>query len=47
MVLIAFFGVVWWAYSGRRKKRFEDDANSIFDEEEQKLHDASVKEVDK
>jgi cytochrome c oxidase cbb3-type subunit 4 len=47
MVLLAFAGVVWWAYSSRRKQRFEDDAKSIFDDEEEKVHDASVKEVDK
>lgn len=47
MVLIAFLAVVWWAYSKNRKKRFDDAANSIFDEEEQKVHDASVKERDK
>lgn len=47
MVLIAFLAVVVWAYSRKRKKRFDDAANSIFDQQEEKMHDASVKEVDK
>jgi cytochrome c oxidase cbb3-type subunit 4 len=47
LVMIAFFAVVWWAYSKRRKQRFDSAANSIFDEQEEKMHSASVKEVDK
>ena len=47
MVLVAFLAVVWWAYSKSRKKRFDDAANSIFDEGEKQMHDASVKETDK
>lgn len=47
MVLIAFLAVVWWAYSKNRKTRFDTAANSIFDEQENKVHEASVKEVDK
>lgn len=47
MVLIAFLAVVWWAYSKNRKARFDTAANSIFDEQENKVHEASVKEVDK
>lgn len=30
LVMIAFFGVCWWAFSPKRKKRFEDDANIPF-----------------
>jgi cytochrome c oxidase cbb3-type subunit 4 len=47
MVLIAFLAVVVWAYSRKRVKRFEEAANSIFDEQEEQVHEASMKEVDK
>lgn len=30
LVMIAFFGVCWWAFSPKRKKRFEEDANIPF-----------------
>ena len=33
VVLITFAGIVWWAYGGRRKQRFEQDAHIPFDEE--------------
>lgn len=33
-VMIAFAGVCWWAYAPRRKKRFEEDANLPFADEE-------------
>ncbi len=26
LALLAFLGVVWWAYSGKNKERFEEDA---------------------
>ncbi len=26
LALLAFLGVVWWAYSGKNKARFEEDA---------------------
>lgn len=46
LVMIAFFGVCWWAFSPRRKKRFEEDAKLPFadddvapgKEQEQKDH---------
>jgi cytochrome c oxidase cbb3-type subunit IV len=47
MVLIAFLAVVVWAYSRKRSKRFDAAANSIFDEDEEQVHAASMKEVDK
>ena len=28
--LIAFSGVIWWAYGSSRKKRFDDDAQIPF-----------------
>lgn len=30
LVMIAFFGVCWWAFSPKRKKRFEEDAKLPF-----------------
>jgi cytochrome c oxidase cbb3-type subunit IV len=30
MSFIAFMGVVFWAYSGKQKKRFDDAANLPF-----------------
>jgi cytochrome c oxidase cbb3-type subunit IV len=31
--LLIFIGVVWWAYSPRRKARFDDAARLVFDEQ--------------
>ena len=31
-LLVLFVGIVWWAYSKRRKGKFDDAANSIFEE---------------
>ncbi len=33
VVLITFAGIVWWAFDGRRKQRFDEDARIPFDEE--------------
>jgi cytochrome c oxidase cbb3-type subunit 4 len=32
--LIAFIGVIAWAYSTRRKGRFEDDGDMIFSDDD-------------
>ena len=29
-VFAVFLGIVWWAYTPRRKQRFDDDALIIF-----------------
>lgn len=34
LVFVLFIGVVWWAYGKRRSKRFDEAANSIFDEDD-------------
>ena len=34
-VAIAFFGVCWWAYSPKRKKKFDEAANLPFADEQQ------------
>lgn len=38
LVMIAFFGVCWWAFSPKRKRRFEDDANLPFADEDENKH---------
>ena len=40
LVMIAFFGVCWWAFSPRRRKRFDDAANLPF------ADDPAAKETD-
>jgi len=47
LALIAFLGVVWWAYSGRQKNRFSNAANSLFSDEEERLHRQSLEEMKK
>lgn len=34
LVFIAFLGVCWWAFSPKRKKRFEEDAQLPFADDE-------------
>lgn len=34
-VAIAFIGVCWWAFSPKRKKKFDEAANLPFADEEQ------------
>ncbi|MCP5160532.1 MAG: cbb3-type cytochrome c oxidase subunit 3 [Hahellaceae bacterium] len=34
LVMIAFTGVCWWAFGGRRKQRFDDAANLPFQDED-------------
>ena len=36
LVTIAFFGVCFWAFSPKLKKRFEDDAKLPFADEQKK-----------
>ena len=39
LMLFAIIGIGWWAFSPRRKKRFDDAANLPFaDESEQEIH---------
>jgi cytochrome c oxidase cbb3-type subunit 4 len=30
LALLAFLGIVWWAYSGRQRERFEQAAQAPF-----------------
>ncbi|MBD3584450.1 MULTISPECIES: cbb3-type cytochrome oxidase subunit 3 [Salinimonas] len=34
VVFVCFAGVVWWAFSGRNKKKFDDAANLPFADED-------------
>lgn len=34
LVFIAFIGVCWWAFSPKRKKRFDEDAQLPFADED-------------
>ena len=40
LALIAFCGIVWWAYAPTRRARFERDGLSVFDDERR---DAAVR----
>lgn len=33
IMMLVFGGIIWWAYSSRSKSKFDDAANSIFDED--------------
>jgi cytochrome c oxidase cbb3-type subunit 4 len=44
VVMVAFIGIVLWAWSGKRKQRFEEAANIPFDEDEQLQPDSKTKE---
>jgi len=41
LVMVAFLGICWWAFSPSRKKKFDDAADLPFADEEN--HDRSVK----
>lgn len=47
LVFVLFIGVVWWAYSKGSKKRFDEAANSIFDEDETSSVNDSTKQESK
>ncbi|MFB9134166.1 CcoQ/FixQ family Cbb3-type cytochrome c oxidase assembly chaperone [Vibrio sp. AK197] len=43
VLFVSFIGVVWWAFGKSRKARFEEDANMIFaDEQERPSHEQGV-----
>ena len=44
VVMVVFIGIVIWAWSGKRKQRFEDAANIPFTEDEQPKSDSMSKE---
>jgi|GEM_PF-104167 len=44
-VMIAFAGVCWWAFSPKRKKRFNDAANLPFADEQEKSDGAAKNDL--
>lgn len=44
---LAFVGVCVWAYSKKSKPGFDEAANQLFDEEEERMHRATVQESNK
>ena len=43
-LLIIFIGIWAWAWSRRNKSRFNNAANSLFDEKEEQMHAASLED---
>ena len=39
LVLLAFIGICWWAFSPRRRKQFEDAANIPFADDKKPAED--------
>ena len=46
VLLLIFVGIWAWAWSRKNKSRFNNAANSLFDEKEEQVHAASLKEND-
>ncbi|MCK5334758.1 MAG: cbb3-type cytochrome c oxidase subunit 3 [Gammaproteobacteria bacterium] len=44
ILLLIFVGIWIWAWSRRNKSRFNNAANSLFDEKEEQVHAASLEE---
>ena len=44
VVLVLFVGIVAWAWSGKRKQRFDEAANIPFDKDETLSTDTTSKE---
>ena len=44
VVLVLFVGIVVWAWSGKRKQRFDEAANIPFDEDDELPVDSTSKE---
>ncbi len=43
VVMVTFVGIFAWAYSGRRKKQFDEAANLVFSDEEKNKHSGEHK----
>jgi cytochrome c oxidase cbb3-type subunit IV len=37
VVMVTFLGICWWAFSPKRKQRFDEDANLPFADDEQQM----------
>lgn len=46
LVMIAFFGVCWWAFSPSRKKKFEEAANLPFADDRDVANDKTLHRTD-
>ena len=44
VVMVLFIGIVLWAWSGKRKQRFDEAANIPFDEDDALSTDINSKE---
>ncbi|MCK4707780.1 MAG: cbb3-type cytochrome c oxidase subunit 3 [Gammaproteobacteria bacterium] len=44
LMLLIFIGIWVWAWSRSSKSRFNNAANSLFDDKEEKMHAASLEE---
>ena len=44
VMFLIFIGIWAWAWSRSSKSRFNNAANSLFDDKEEKMHTASLKE---
>lgn len=45
LLLIIFIAIWVWAWARSNKSRFNNAANSLFDEKEEKIHSDSINEV--
>ena len=47
LAMIAFLAVCFWAYSKHQKTRFSEAANLLFDEEDERLNQKTLEEINK
>ncbi len=47
VIMFAFIGMLIWAWSKKRKTSFNEAAMQLFDEEEERIHQRSIKEANK
>jgi cytochrome c oxidase cbb3-type subunit 4 len=46
-MMVVFIGIIWWAFSRRSKSKFDDAANSIFEEDSKKDDADNYQNTDK
>ncbi|MDP1519564.1 cbb3-type cytochrome oxidase subunit 3 [Porticoccus litoralis] len=44
LTMIAFLGICWWAYSGRKKKDFDEASQLPFADEQNEREDSQTKD---
>ncbi len=47
LMLVLFIGIVLWAYSGKRKKHFEEAANLPFEDDNPRDNDRTQRKGDR